>query len=85
MACSHCNREIEARPNALCASLIHWKAWAEVVEQSATRWPLREMLARLIESSDHLLRDHDCDAHGHEMVKGAADAARGLLRRLEER
>jgi hypothetical protein len=42
------------------------------------------ILPTLAAAAEHLLRDHDCDGHGHEVTKGAAEAARGLLRRLEE-
>jgi hypothetical protein len=29
MSCSNCGRELNARPNDLCPSVIHWQAWAE--------------------------------------------------------
>ena len=41
------------------------------------------VLPMLTEAAEHLLRDHDCDGHGHEVTKGAAERARVLLRQLE--
>jgi|SRR5208283_615451 len=43
-------------------------------------WPLYDVLTRLADAADHLLRDHDCDTHGHEGIKEASEAARRILR-----
>lgn len=34
-------------------------------------WPLQDVLAKLMEATDHLLTDHDCDLHGHEEFRHA--------------
>lgn len=31
-------------------------------------WPLSDVLLKLCEASDHLLKHHDCDSHGHEGI-----------------
>jgi hypothetical protein len=43
---------------------------------SDTPWPLRDVLTRLADAADHLLKDHSCDAHGYEGLGDARDAAR---------
>lgn len=35
-------------------------------------WTLADTLDQLVEAARHLLVDHDCDQHGHELVRGAA-------------
>lgn len=45
----------------------------------STPWPLPDVLAKLIAATEHLLRDHDCDAHGHEEYKAAVDSGKTLL------
>lgn len=45
-------------------------------------WPLRDVLERLATGADHLLREHDCDQHGHEELAAARNAARSYLRDL---
>jgi len=47
-------------------------------------WSLTSVLKRLADAADHLLDAHDCDAHGYEEVGAARDAARDILRRLDE-
>jgi hypothetical protein len=32
MSCSDCGRELDEEPNAICPSVIHWRAWAEKLE-----------------------------------------------------
>jgi len=46
-------------------------------------WPLLEILRKLADSSDHLLRDHGCDRHGHEEVRAAVRSARGIIAAFE--
>ena len=46
---------------------------------NATSWPLHMVVWRLANAVDHLLHDHDCDAHGHEGVLYALQAARTWL------
>lgn len=51
----------------------------------STPWPLAEVLTKLCDAADHLLKDHDCDAHGWELVGSARDAGRAIVQRLSER
>lgn len=44
-----------------------------------TPWPLHDVLAKLIEATEHLLTVHDCDVHGHEEFRTAAEAGKRLL------
>lgn len=48
-----------------------WKTPRPAVETTEnlgmdTSWPLSDVLAKLIEATDHLLKVHSCDTHGHE-------------------
>lgn len=52
------------------------------IERFDTPWPLRCVLERLIGAAEHLLRDHDCDAHGWEVVQPACAAAEEIRRAL---
>jgi hypothetical protein len=47
-----------------------------------TPWPLGEVVKRLADAAEHLLRVHDCDTHGWEGIGQARDAAREYLRLL---
>lgn len=51
----------------------------------STPWPLAEVLTKLCDAADHLLKDHDCDAHGWELVGSARAAGRAIVQRLSER
>jgi|GEM_PF-4536728 len=42
-------------------------------------WPLRDVVARLVEAAEHLHSDHQCDAHGYEEVMEAVSVARRYL------
>jgi len=48
-----------------------------------TPWPITDVLAKLSDAADHLLRDHACDQHGYEDVAAARDAARAALARIK--
>lgn len=48
-----------------------------------TPWPLFEVLRRLCDAADHLLRDHDCDVHGYEGIGLARDAGRAIVQRVQ--
>lgn len=50
------------------------------IGMNATPWPLPSILDTLARAAEHLIRDHDCDAHGHELAIYAAKAAREWLR-----
>jgi hypothetical protein len=62
---------------------------AKPVETAAPRlgmdtpWPLHEAVATLISGVEHLLRDHTCDAHGHENLKQAVTAGKKYLATLQ--
>lgn len=43
---------------------------------SVDNWPLSDVLNKLADATEHLLRDHNCDEHGWETFKYAALAAR---------
>jgi hypothetical protein len=43
-------------------------------------WSLPEVLAKLIEATEHSLNFHSCDTHGHELFRAAANAGRSILR-----
>ena len=55
-------------------------AEADHAPQAQGPWSLLDVLARLTDAADHLLKEHDCDAHGHEEIAAARDAARMVLR-----
>ncbi len=44
-----------------------------------TPWPLLEVLSRLIEASDILLKERQYDGHGHEVLSAATDKAREIV------
>ena len=46
-------------------------------------WPTFEVLRKLAEAGEHLLRDHDCDVHGWEEIDTAVKLARKRLAELE--
>ena len=56
---------------------------AAVRESMATPHPLWSILTTLADAADHLLGPHDCDGHGHEGIKYAAEAARALVERIQ--
>ncbi len=41
-------------------------------------WPLRDVLTKLADAADILLRDHDYDGHGHEEIAVCRDRAREI-------
>lgn len=43
-----------------------------------TPWPVQDVLRRLADAADHLLRAHGCDVHGYEGITIAAQEARKL-------
>jgi hypothetical protein len=58
-------------------------------EEQSSPWPPHDVVRKLVEAADHLLNDHNCDAHGYEGVMQARDRARkwlseGLLERAEQ-
>lgn len=48
-------------------------------------WSLVDTVERLTEGAEHLLHDHDCDAHGYEGLTFAVRGARDWLRKLTAR
>jgi len=70
------------------AALAKYEAWRRAVETKAaprdfmrlsTPWPLPDVLEKLLEATEHLLKDHDCDAHGHELFRRAVKVGRDIL------
>lgn len=59
------------------ADLMPSAPWPE--EWREGRWPVESVLATLADAADHLLGDHNCDRHGHELVLTAATRARQML------
>jgi len=55
------------------------RARVRELEAKDTSWPLADVLEKLIGAAHHLLRDHDCDAHGYEGINAALDSARRLV------
>lgn len=51
-----------------------------VARGMASPWPPREVVDKLAEAVSHLLADHDCDAHGHELYRAAMLKAQSWLR-----
>jgi hypothetical protein len=49
-----------------------------------TPWPLPDVLAKLIEATEHLLGHHGCDAHGHEEYRAAAESGKAVLKLFSE-
>jgi hypothetical protein len=47
-----------------------------------TPWPLHETVAKLIQATEHLLGHHQCDVHGHEEFRTAANRAKEYLAAL---
>lgn len=41
-------------------------------------WPLHDVIGKLVEATEHMLADHDCDCHGHEEFQIAARRGREL-------
>jgi len=46
-----------------------------------TAWPPRDVVKKLVEAAEHLLRDHDCDCDCWEQDAAALDAAKEWLAR----
>lgn len=66
----------EARTKAL-------EAWVDALDVNES-WPVADMLEKLAGAAEHLLRDHDCDAHGWEEVSGVAIRARSAAKAIRE-
>lgn len=47
-------------------------------------WPLHDVLAKLIEATQHLLDQHGCDAHGYEEFRHAANVGKDYLGRISD-
>jgi hypothetical protein len=48
-----------------------------------TPWPLPDVLAKLIEATEHLLDGHSCDAHGHELFRRATEVGKTMLLEMQ--
>jgi len=59
--------------------------FSHILARDDTPWSLETTLQTLADAADHLMRDHDCDAHGHEQVIEAVASARAMLGGREKR
>ena len=48
-------------------------------------WPTIDVLRKLVEAGEHLLRDHSCDVHGWEEIERACRVGRDRLERFDSR
>ena len=64
------------------ADAVTWERRCRYMMASDTPYPLLDVLERLAGAADHLLGEHNCDNHGWEIVGGARDSAREIVRRL---
>jgi len=44
-----------------------------------TPWPLQSVLVQLIRAAEHLMKDHNCDLHGHELLRESLRVANEIL------
>lgn len=51
----------------------------EAVLGMSEPWPTMDILAKLIDATDHLLSVHGCDTHGHELFRAAVTAGKARL------
>jgi hypothetical protein len=47
-------------------------------------WPLYDVVAKLIEATEHLLNDHSCDRHGYEEFRTAVIKGKEYLDKIKE-
>jgi hypothetical protein len=70
---------IRAEPDRVDSAVETERArYAPYAAAEETAWPLHEVLRRLIEASEHLLDDRNCDSRGHEGYRHAINAARQI-------
>jgi len=75
--------EVEVKCSVLRRAAALLRERAEPTNLGAdSPWPLSEVLTRLADAADHLLRDHDCDTYGWEGITVARDAARRYAAQL---
>lgn len=65
--------------NARLAASVTELSAAGALLSMGQPWPLRDIIAKLIEATEHLLDDHACDTDGHEQFRGCANRAKELL------
>lgn len=46
-------------------------------------WPLTDVLGKLIEATEHLLRNHNCDTDGYEEFRAACVRGKEILRTIQ--
>jgi hypothetical protein len=83
------DKEWSSKPH-LAGILRHIEAEAVAEERKALLrldqpWPLRDILSKLVDSTAHLLAEHNCDALGHEERRSAMLAAEEWLAALDAR
>lgn len=67
---------LDALEHCIAASRVETSARPDMY----TPWPLHDVLAKLVEATDHLLGHHQCDTHGHEEYRAATIAGREILK-----
>lgn len=55
---------------------------ATVLIDDGEHWPLKDVLRKLVEWSEHLLNNHNCDCHGYEELQAAISAGKKYLEQL---
>lgn len=86
MTCPVCDE-----PYRIGEAIDHHLEWHEKLMDgvkallgSDQAWPLRDVLKILAGAAEHLLKDHDCDAHGYENVDEAVKRAREFIETARE-
>ena len=84
--CPHCGEELHLGETIDRHLECHEKLMEAVkaLVGSNTPWPLRDVLKTLADAAEHLLKDHDCDAHGYENVDEAVKLARQYTEKARE-
>lgn len=66
-----------------------WREKLEAIEETILRqgqpWNLLSVLVKLADAAEHLLTNHDCDAHGHEERRSAQRHALDIVAALKVR
>jgi len=78
---SQANAEAEELDQQLAAANAAIAVKDEAFGQS-TPYPLADTLLQLAVAVEHLYKDHDCDAHGHEGFKRIAELARSYSNKI---
>ena len=64
---------------AQALELEQWFVDRRLNEVNSKPWPPRDVMAKLLEATEHCLTEHNCDKDGWEQFVAARDAARELI------